>query len=83
MKNRFGYIVAPDGTAPGGILQDAWFALGKLEKGKKIGYHLHQKNTGVYCFVIEGEICIEGTDLSAARWYGYHGDRPFSGGGTE
>ena len=64
MKNRFGYIVAPDGTAPGGILQDAWFALGKLEKGKKIGYHLHQKNTGVYCFVIEGEICIEGTDLS-------------------
>ena len=59
MKNRFGYIVAPDGTAPGGILQDAWFALGKLEKGKKIGYHLHQKNTGVYCFVIEGEICIE------------------------
>ena len=57
-------VVAPDGTAPGGILQDAWFALGKLEKGKKIGYHLHQKNTGVYCFVIEGEICIEGTDLS-------------------
>ena len=77
MKNRFGYIVAPDGTAPGGILQDAWFALGKLEKGKKIGYHLHQKNTGVYCFVIEGEICIEGTDLSRRDGMGITETDPF------
>ena len=57
-KNRFGYLIAPDGTAPTGILQDAWFALGELEKGKKVGYQLHAKNTGVYCFVIEGEIKI-------------------------
>lgn len=63
-KNRFGYIIAPDGTAPTGILQDAWFALGDLEKGKKIGYKLHQNNTGVYCFVIEGEIKIGDKSLS-------------------
>ena len=63
-KNRFGYIIAPDGIAPTGILQDAWFSLGELEKGKKLGYQLHQKNTGVYCFVIEGEIKIGETVLS-------------------
>lgn len=62
--NRFGNIIAPDGSAPTGILQDAWFALGKLEKGKKVGYKLHGKGTGVYCFVIEGEIKIGETVLS-------------------
>lgn len=63
-QNRFGYIVAPDGTAPTGILQDAWFAMGDLQKGKQVGYQLHAKNTGVYCFVIEGEIKIGETVLS-------------------
>lgn len=57
-KNRFGYIIAPDGTAPTGILQDAWFSLGVLERGKQAGYALHGKNTGVYCFVLEGGIKI-------------------------
>lgn len=65
-KNRFGYIVAPDGTAPTGILQDAWFSLGHLEKGKKVGYTLHGKNTGVYCFMIEGGIKI-GESVLARR----------------
>lgn len=62
--NRFGYIIAPDGTAPTGILQDAWFSLGNFEKGKKAAYRFHQNNTGVYCFVIEGEIKIDQSVLS-------------------
>lgn len=63
-RNRFGYIIAPDGSASVSILQEAWFALGDLEKGKKVEYQLHGKNTGVYCFVIEGEIKIGETVLS-------------------
>lgn len=63
-KNRFGFIVAPDGSAPAVILQDAWFAMGELDKGIKLDYPLHQKDTGVYCFVIEGEIKIGETVLS-------------------
>lgn len=62
-KNRFGYIIAPDGSAPTGILQDAWFSLGELDQGKQIDYQLHQQNTGVYCFVIEGEVQIGNTIL--------------------
>lgn len=63
-KNRFGYIIAPDGTAPVRILQEAWFALGELEKGVKVEYQLHRNNTGVYCFVIEGEVKIGNTVLA-------------------
>lgn len=63
-KNRFGFIVAPDGSAPAAILQDAWFAIGELDEGVKVNYPLHQKDTGVYFFVIEGEIKIGETVLS-------------------
>lgn len=63
-KNKFGYIIAPDGSAEASVLQDAWFSLGELEKGLQLEYKLHAKDAGVYCFVIEGEIEIEHTVLS-------------------
>lgn len=78
IKNRFGYIIAPDGTAPTGILQDAWFSLGELEQGKKATYHLHQKNTGVYCFVIEGGIRIGETILCRRDGIGIYETEKFS-----
>lgn len=62
-KNKFGYIIAPDKRAEAAILQDAWFSLGELENGLQLEYKLHAKNTGIYCFVIEGEIEIEGSGL--------------------
>lgn len=63
-KNRFGFIVSPDGKSPASILQDAWFSLGEFEAGEKAEYKLHKSNTGVYCFVIEGEIKIGDLVLS-------------------
>ena len=71
-RNRFGYIIAPDGTAPTGILQDAWFALGDLERGKKLGYRVHKENTGVYCFVLEGGIKIGESALSGRDGMGIY-----------
>lgn len=76
-KNRFGYIVAPQGEAPAAILQDAWFSLGELERGTKVNYSLHRENTGVYCFVIEGEIRIGDTVLSRRDGMGITDTRAF------
>ena len=63
-KNKFGFIVAPHGKAEASILQDAWFSLGELDKNVQVEYKLHSSNTGVYCFVIEGEVKIGDTTLS-------------------
>lgn len=37
-----------------------WFSIGKVEAGKKLGYHTHQSHAGVYIFLIEGEIIVDG-----------------------
>ncbi|MCQ4948010.1 pirin family protein, partial [Bacteroides cellulosilyticus] len=41
-KNELTMIVSPDGDAPAKMLQQAWFSIGELEAGKKIGYHMPQ-----------------------------------------
>ena len=38
--------------------QDAWFHLGKLEKGTELSYDLKKEGNGVYAFVIEGDVTI-------------------------
>lgn len=76
-KNKFGTIIAPDGTGVASILQDAWFSLGELEKGVEVEYKLHGKNTGVYCFVIEGEVEIGNTTLSRRDGMGIYDTENF------
>ena len=62
-KNELALIVSPDGSTPASLLQDTWFSIGKVEAGKKLGYHLHQTHGGTYIFLIEGEIMVDGTVL--------------------
>lgn len=62
--NELSLIVSPDGNAPASILQDAWFSIGKLDKGVKKTYDMHREDTGVYVFVIEGQANVSGTVLS-------------------
>ena len=62
-KNELALIVSPDGNAPAKLLQQT-FSIGEVEAGKKLGYHLHQSHAGVYIFLIEGEIKVDGTILS-------------------
>ncbi|MCM4156520.1 pirin family protein [Gramella sp. AN32] len=45
------------------INQDAWLSMGEFENGRKIEYTLHNEQHGVYMFVIDGEVEIEGTLL--------------------
>ena len=60
-KNELALIVSPDGSTPPSLLQDTWLSSGKIEAGKKLGYHTHQTHGGVYIFLIEGEIVVDGT----------------------
>ncbi|MET4137708.1 pirin family protein [Pedobacter sp. UYP1] len=52
------------------IHQDAWFNLGKLEKGSLIAYSLQKKGNGAYIFVLEGDIEINGQPLSTRDGFG-------------
>ncbi len=57
-------VVAPDDTNAVWINQDAWFSLTDLSAGKEIGYDLHKEGNGVYVFVIEGDVSINGQALN-------------------
>lgn len=63
--NKLLTIVSPLGTADGGVQvhQDAWFSLGKLDKGVTVKYPLRKKENGVYAFLIEGEATVSGVLL--------------------
>ncbi len=61
--NKLQAVVAP--AAPGAVTinQDAWFSLGNLEKGFTTQYKWNKKGNGVYAFIIEGEVSINGNKL--------------------
>lgn len=45
------------------INQDAWFSLGRLNKGQQLDYTIRRGDNGVYAFVIAGEVEIDGHKL--------------------
>jgi redox-sensitive bicupin YhaK (pirin superfamily) len=65
-KNNLLTVVSPIGTNDPGVQihQDAWFSLGKLDKGVSLNYQLKKKDNGVYAFVIEGDVTINGIELN-------------------
>jgi len=63
--NKLLTIVSPMGQKEGlNIHQDAWFNLGKFDKDFSITYELKNKEHGVYAFVIDGDVTINGEKLS-------------------
>ncbi|NNV55918.1 pirin family protein [Limnovirga soli] len=58
--NAFLTVVAPDDDSAVWINQDAWFTLGNLDKGLSENYSIKKVGNGVYVFVLEGEITIDG-----------------------
>lgn len=64
--NKLLTVVSPLGTGDGGVQihQDAWFSLGKLDKDFTTSYPLKKKENGVYAFVIEGTVTINGQPLN-------------------
>ena len=65
MHNNLLQVVSPDQNAEGvWTHQDAWFSLGNLENGFSTSYKLNKKGSGVYAFVIEGNVTINNQELN-------------------
>ena len=58
------FISPKGGNAPAHLLQDAWFSIGTFDSKQCIKYLMNKKNTGVYIFVLEGDVKINGQILS-------------------
>jgi quercetin 2,3-dioxygenase len=64
-KNKWQVVVSPvEGEGGLWINQDARFALARLETGKSIEYKTKFPGNGVYFFVIEGGIEVDGKNLN-------------------
>jgi redox-sensitive bicupin YhaK (pirin superfamily) len=57
-RNQWQTLVSPDGGDSLRINQDAWFSRATLEKGKELEYSVKSKNSGIFLFVIEGQVTL-------------------------
>ncbi|MBL4708823.1 MAG: pirin family protein [Flavobacteriales bacterium] len=63
--NKFNQVLSPNAEDQGvWIHQDAWFSIGKFDKGASDEYSIKKADNGVYLFILEGEIEIAGEKLS-------------------
>jgi hypothetical protein len=63
--NKLQQVISPNPQDAGvWIYQDAWFHLGKFDKGFSTSYDLKKKGNGVYAFVLKGDFNIGGTSLN-------------------
>lgn len=79
-RNEITTIVSPyPGTDRGlWIYQQAWFSIGELTKGSDHIYHFRSPHSfGVYIFVIEGTIVVEGQELQRRDGQGIYDTQTF------
>ena len=70
-RNQLQQVLSPNPNDEGvWIHQDAWFHMGDLDKGVKTTYQIHKPGNGVYAFVIEGDVTIEGQALNRRDGFG-------------
>lgn len=70
-KNKLEQILSPNRDDAGvWIHQNAWFHMGDLDKGFSTEYSINKSGNGVYAFVIEGDVTIEGQALNKRDGYG-------------
>jgi redox-sensitive bicupin YhaK (pirin superfamily) len=63
-RNVWHQILSPNADDAGvWIYQDAWFNIGKFDAGSVTTYTLHRPESGIYVFVISGEITANGETL--------------------
>jgi len=64
--NRFQQILSPNPDDEGvWIYQNAWFHLGKFDKGFSADYTLKAKGNGVYAFILSGKVAINDQELAS------------------
>ncbi len=65
LRNQFHQVLSPNPDDEGvWAHQDAWFHIGDLDKGTEVNYALKKEGNGVYAFVIEGDVTINGQALN-------------------
>lgn len=64
-ENEFYQVLSPNKDDQGvWAHQDAWFNIGKFTKGNSDTYQINKKGNGVYAFILEGEVELNGEKLS-------------------
>jgi len=77
--NNFQQIISPNADDEGAwINQNAWFSMGNFDSGFETTYNLKSSQNGVYIFVLEGEIEVEGQILSKRDGFGIWNTDSFS-----
>ncbi|WP_034925316.1 pirin family protein [Gillisia sp. CAL575] len=73
-KNEFYQVLSPNPDDDGvWINQNTWFSIGEFERGVSMEYSLHEKNNGVYIFVLEGSVKIDNHKLEKRDGFGIWG----------
>ncbi|MDP4282540.1 MAG: pirin family protein [Bacteroidota bacterium] len=69
--NKLQQILSPNPDDAGvWIYQNAWFHLGKFDKGMSADYHIKAKGNGVYAFILSGEVTIDNQHLNSRDGFG-------------
>ena len=70
-ENTFYQVLSPNPEDNGvWVYQDAWFHLGKFEAGVTDSYEIKKEGNGVYAFILEGEVEINGQKLDKRDGFG-------------
>lgn len=63
-QNKLQQILSPNPDDAGvWIHQDAWFHMGKFDAGKTTDYELKKSGNGIYAFILNGSVNINGQEL--------------------
>lgn len=68
--NKWQEVVSPNKDGQTWINQDAWFSMATLEAGKELSYQRHLPGNGLYIFVLEGGLVVEGQELNRRDGFG-------------
>ena len=69
--NGFKQILSPNSNDDGvWVHQNAWFHLGDLQEGCEEEYQIRSNQNGVYAFILNGDVKIEGQELSNRDGFG-------------
>jgi quercetin 2,3-dioxygenase len=69
--NKLQQILSPEEADEGvWIYQNAWFHLGRFDKGINTVYTTKAKGNGVYAFILNGEVSINGQPLKTRDGFG-------------
>ena len=69
--NTLSQILSPNSDDQGvWIHQNAWFHMGEFDQSTSVDYEMKSEGNGVYAFVLEGEVNIDGQSLDKRDGFG-------------